>query len=400
MNYIKRNKYIKKIEGFIDKPIIKILTGMRRVGKSTLLKIISDEILVDVLPENKIHLNFESLELINIRDANSLLDYLLPIIKNTSGKIYFFFDEVQLVNGWERVINGINVDVDCDIYLTGSNSTLISSDLATLLAGRYVDFEIQPFTFSEFLEIFSYSGLSRDELFNHFIEFGGMPFLKFFGLDRESSFKYLGDVYNTVLIKDVLQYYDIRDIDVFNRILSYVTENIGHTFSANGIRNYFKSENRNISIDTILNYLEYCNRAFILKKVPRYDTVGKKLLKVDEKYFLTDHGFRQAKGFSNSRDIERVLENIVFIELLSRGYKVKIGKLKDREIDFIAENSDGIIYFQVTYLMESESTREREFGIYKQLNDNYPKYVLSMDKVDFSQDGIIHRNIIDFLMDV
>lgn len=400
MNYIKRNKYIKKIEGFIDKPIIKILTGMRRVGKSTLLKIISDEILADVLPENKIHLNFESLELINIRDANSLLDYLMPIIKNTSGKIYFFFDEVQLVDGWERVINGINVDVDCDIYLTGSNSTLISSDLATLLAGRYVEFEIQPFTFSEFLEIFSYSGLSRDELFNHFIEFGGMPFLSFFGLDKESSFKYLGDVYNTVLIKDVLQYYDIRDIDVFNRILSYVTENIGHTFSANGIRNYFKSENRNISIDTILNYLEYCNRAFILKKVPRYDTVGKKLLKVDEKYFLTDHGFRQAKGFSNSRDIERVLENIVFIELLSRGYKVKIGKLKDREIDFIAENSDGIIYFQVTYLMESESTREREFGIYKQLNDNYPKYVLSMDKVDFSQDGIIHRNIIDFLMDV
>lgn len=399
MDYIFRNKYIEKIKKFIDKPIVKILTGMRRVGKSTILNIIKDQVLKDVPDENKIYMNFESFEFFDIKDANALKDYLSEKLKDKEGKVYFFFDEIQLVKDWEKVINGLRVSHNCDIYITGSNSKLISGDLATLLAGRYVEFEIQPFTFDEFSEIYRSSNLSREELFQKFIKIGGMPGLKYFNLEEEVSQKYLNDIYNTVLVKDVLNYNNIRDVDIFNRILSFAMQNIGTNFSASAIRNYLKSENRNISVDTVLNYLEYCNKAFVLKKVPRYDLGGKKLLKVDEKYYLTDHGFRQSMGFSNVIDIEKTLENIVYIELLSRGYNVKIGKVKDREIDFVAKKGEDVSYFQIAYLMENEKTRNREFGAYDLVTDNYPKYVLSMDKLDFSQRGIVHKNIIDFLLE-
>lgn len=399
MDIIYRPKYLSKIKKFIDKPIIKVLTGMRRVGKSTILQIIRDDILAHIPPENKIFLNFESIEFSNIQDSDALVNYLKPILHNGKGKYYFFFDEIQLVKNWEQVINGLRVDIDCDIYITGSNSMLISGELATLLAGRYVEFEIQSFTFSEFIQIFESSGLSKEELFGKYIRLGGMPFLKYFDLEEEPSHKYLNDVYHTVLVRDVLQYNSIREVDIFQRLLLYVMENIGHTFSANSIKNYFKSESRKVSPDTILNYLEYCNRAFIIRKAPRYDVAGKKILKVDEKYYLNDHGFRQAKGFSNVKDIERTLENIVFIELLARGYEVKIGRVKDKEIDFIAKKGDKLSYFQVSYFMADEKVREREFGVYREVPDNYPKYVLSMDTFDFSQNGIIHKNIIDFLLE-
>lgn len=399
MNYIFRDRYIEKIKNFIDKPIVKILTGMRRVGKSTILKTIKNDVLKDVPEENKIYMNFESFEYFEINNASSLKEYLNEILKDQKGKVYFFFDEIQLVEDWEKVINALRVSFDSDIYITGSNSKLISGDLATLLAGRYVEFEIQPFTFDEFSQINNKLNLSRDELFQKFIKIGGMPGLKYFKLEEEVSQKYLNDIYNTVLVKDVLNYNNIRDVDIFNRILSFVMQNIGATFSASAIKNYLKSENRNISVDTVLNYLEYCNRAFVLKKVPRFDLEGKKLLKVDEKYYLTDHGFRQSMGFSNLKDIEKTLENIVYIELISRGYDVKIGKVKDREIDFVAKRGEIISYFQISYLMENEKTREREFGVYDLIKDNYPKYVLSMDKLDFSQKGIIHKNIIDFLLE-
>lgn len=399
MDYIFRTKYIEKIKKFIDKPIVKILTGMRRVGKSTILNIIKDQVLKDVPDENKIYMNFESFEFFDIKDANALKDYLSEKLKDKEGKVYFFFDEIQLVKDWEKVVNGLRVSHNCDIYITGSNSKLISGDLATLLAGRYVEFEIQPFTFDEFSEIYRSSNLSREELFQKFIKIGGMPGLKYFNLEEEVSQKYLNDIYNTVLVKDVLNYNNIRDVDIFNRILSFAMQNIGANFSASAIRNYLKSENRNISVDTVLNYLEYCNKAFVLKKVPRYDLGGKKLLKVDEKYYLTDHGFRQSMGFSNVKDIEKTLENIVYIELLSRGYHVKIGKVKDREIDFVAKKGEDVSYFQIAYLMENEKTRNREFGAYDLVTDNYPKYVLSMDKLDFSQRGIVHKKIIDFLLE-
>lgn len=399
MDYIFRDRYIEKIKNFIDKPIVKILTGMRRVGKSTILNIIKNDVLKDIPEENKIYMNFESFEYFEINNASALKKYLNKKLKDQKGKVYFFFDEIQLVEDWEKVINALRVSFDSDIYITGSNSKLISGDLATLLAGRYVEFEIQPLSFYEFSEIYRDSNLNEEDLFQKFIKIGGMPGLKYFKLEEEVSQKYLNDIYNTVLVKDVLNYNNIRDVDIFNRILSFAMQNIGATFSASAIKNYLKSENRKISVDTVLNYLEYCNRAFVLKKVPRFDLEGKKLLKVDEKYYLTDHGFRQSMGFSNVKDIEKTLENIVYIELLSRGYDVKIGKVKDREIDFVAKRGEDISYFQISYLMENEKTREREFGVYDLIKDNYPKYVLSMDKFDFSQKGIVHKNIIDFLLE-
>ncbi len=399
MDYINRPKYLQQIKKFIDKPVIKILTGMRRVGKSTLLMIIKDNILKHIATDNKIYLNFESSELFAINNEIELMKLLKDLTKSSLGKIYFFFDEIQLVQNWQKAINSLRVDYDCDIFITGSNSTIISGDLATLLAGRYVEFEIQAFTFSEFIAIFADTNLSKEELFYKFISFGGMPFLKYFKLDENASYKYLNDVYNTVIVKDILEYNQIRDVDIFNRIILYTIENIGHSFSANSIKKYLKNENRNISVDTILNYLEYCKQAFIIKKVSSYDAIGKQLLKIDEKYYLSDHGFREAKGFSNSKDIERTLENIVFIELISRGYDVKIGKIKNKEIDFIATKGKNKVYYQVSYLMQDEATRKREFGIYKAIKDNYPKYIVSLDKFDFSQDGVIHKNIIDFLLE-
>ncbi|MCY1150880.1 MAG: ATP-binding protein [Sphaerochaetaceae bacterium] len=398
MNYINRPKYIEKIKLFIDKPIIKVITGMRRVGKSTLLTIIKDQILNKVKDINKIYLNFESIELININNDKALINYLEPLLNRLDGKIYFFFDEIQIVKNWEKVINGLRVDYDCDIYITGSNSTLISGDLASLLSGRYVEFEIQPFTFTEFTQVYKALNLPKEILFNKYIKLGGMPFLKYFSLEEIPSSKYLNDVFNTVLVKDVLQYNNIRDVDMFNRIISYVIENIGHTFSANSIKKYFKSEDRKVSVDTVLNYLDFCKKAYIIKKVSRFDTLGKKILKVDEKYYLSDHGFREARGYSNVRDIERTLENIVYIELISRGYEVTIGKVNDKEIDFIAKINNEINYFQVSYLLSDEKTRNREFGSLLEINDNFPKYVLSLDNFNFSQNGIIHKNLINFLL--
>lgn len=397
MDFVERKEYIDKIKPFINKPVIKVITGMRRVGKSTFLKIISQKILKDIEESNKIYLNFETLELLKIKTDIELVEYLKPLLKDKKDKVYMFFDEIQLVKNWERVINALRINENYDIYITGSNSSLMSSKISTLLSGRYIQIEIQPFNFREFLKLYSDKNLVYEELFRKYINIGGIPFLKYFDLDENSCVKYLQDLYNTVIVKDVIEYNKVRDVDMFNRILTYVFENIGQTFSSRSIQKFLKNENRNISVDTILNYLEYAKSAYIIKKVPRYDVVGKKILSVDEKYFITDHGLRYAKGFSNEKNIERILENIVYIELLSRGYKVNIGRVNDKEIDFIAIKGDKKEYYQVSYLLETEETRNREFGVYQKVNDNYPKYVLSMDKMNFSQNGIIHLNIIQFL---
>ena len=394
MDYIIREKYISKIKPFINKTVLKILTGMRRVGKSSLLHIIKDEILKDVADENKIYINFEATNLLSINNVNSLLEYLKPLLEDVKGKVYFFFDEIQVIDGWEEVISDLKHNRDYDIFLTSSNKKLISS-----LSEKYVEFEIQPFTFSEFKKAFENMELSKENLFYKFIQLGGLPFLKYFDLDETPSFEYLNDIYNTVLVKDVLQYNNIRDVDLFNHIFSYVLTNIGQSFSASSIKTYLKNKNKNISVDTILNYLEYCNIAFLIKKVPRYDILSKKTLKVDEKYYLTDHGFRQATGFPIAKDIEKVLENIVYIELISRGYEVKVGKVKDKEINFIAKKEKSLSYYQISYKIRDEKTRERIFETYNSITDNFPKYVLSMDHSNFSQDGVIHKNIIDFLLE-
>ena len=396
MDYIIREKYISKIKPFINKPVLKILTGMRRVGKSSLLLIIKDKVLKDVADENKIYINFETSMLLGINNASSLWEYLKPLLEDIEGKVYFFLDEIQVIDGWEQVISDLKLNRDCDFYLIGSNVKLISN---ASLSEEYVEFEIQPFTFSEFKKAFENMELSKENLFYKFIQLGGLPFLKYFDLDETPSFEYLNDIYNTVLVKDVLQYNNIRDVDLFNHIFSYILTNIGQSFSASSIKAYLKNKNKNISVDTILNYLEYCNVAFLIKKVPRYDIISKKTLKVDEKYYLIDHGFRQATGFPIAKDIEKVLENIVYIELISRGYEVKVGKVKDKEINFIAKKEKSLSYYQISYKIRDEKIRENIFEVYNSIEDNFPKYVLSMDHSNFSQDGVIHKNIIDFLLE-
>lgn len=399
MSYILRKKYLNKIKPFIDKPIMKVITGMRRVGKSTLLKMIQSELLVDVPQSRIIYINLESAQYLSVKNDFDLQKLITERSQQIEGKIYFFFDEIQLVSHWERVINALRVDYDCDIYLTGSNSKLLSGELATLLAGRYVSFEVLPFTFSEFVNLYQSLNLSIQELFQLYIKIGGMPPLHYFNGEEEPSFRYLNDIYNTVVVKDILEYNSIRDVDVFNRILLFCLDNIGQSFSANSLRKYFVSENRKVSVDTILNYLNFCQAAYLLKKVPHYDGVGKRLLTVEEKYYVTDHGFRQAVGFSNVASIERILENIVYIELLSRGFQVQVGRINNQEIDFIATRQGGTEYYQVSYLMAREETRSREFGVYRLVKDNYPKYVLSMDTMNFSQEGIIHKYLPDFLLE-
>lgn len=400
MEYILREDYLNKIKPFIDKPIIKVITGMRRVGKSTFLKIIKDIELKEIKEENKIYINFEDIKFINITDAISFINYIKPILDNKKGKVYLFFDEIQLVKNWEKVINSLRLNENYDIYITGSNSSLMSSSISTLLAGRYIQIEMLSFTFKEFCELYTNINLSKEEMFNKYINIGGIPFLKYFDLNEKACSKYLEDLYNTVLIKDIVEYNKIRDVDIFNRILIYVLENIGQTFSARSIHLYFKNENRSITVDSVLNYIEYAIKAYIIKKVPRYDLSGKKILKVEEKYYVQDQGIRYAKGFSNEKNIERILENIVYNELLKRGYDVKIGKFRDKEIDFIAIKGNQKEYYQVSYILETPKTREREFGVYYNIKDNYPKYVLSMDKINFSENGIIHKNIIDFLLEL
>ncbi|QCT74791.1 ATP-binding protein [Macrococcoides canis] len=396
MDYITRVQYLNSISRFVDKPIVKVLTGLRRVGKSTLLEMIRYELLSHIKDEHILFLNFESKDGLSINNAKKLVA-LVSERFSKDDRIYLFFDEIQLVSEWEKAINVFRVDFNADIYITGSNSKLLSTDISTVLAGRTVNFHIQPFTFKEYKHLLAHLNLTEQALFNAFVQFGGMPFIKYFDLEKEATLKYLMDVYNTVIVKDVLEYNKIRDVDLFNRILRFVIQNIGSTFSALSIVKFLKSEQRKVSVDTVLSYLRMLEEAFVIQKIVREDLIGKKVLKVDEKYYLSDHGFREALGYSNTQSIEKVLENIVLNEMQSRGYEVKIGKVNDLEVDFVAQKHQDKLYIQVSYLLASPSTIEREFKSLSMINDNYPKYVLSMDQLDFSHDGIIHMNIIDFL---
>lgn len=286
--------------------------------------------------------------------------------------------------------------MNIDIYITGSNAKLLSGEMATYLAGRYVQFNIYPFSYKEYL-LARKTTDSADE-FMHYILLGGMPFLVNLSYQKEPSKQYLLDVYNSVLLKDIIKRNKIRDADLLEKILLFAFGNIGNTFSASSIAKFLKSENRKQSNDTILNHLKACTSACILNKIPRMDLQGKKLLTINEKYYVADHGLRDAILGNKRKDIGQILENIVCIELLSRGYKVTVGKIGNLEIDFIAEKNGQTMYIQVSYLLADENTVEREFGVFGKIKDNYPKYVLSLDDFDFSRNGIIHENIRHFLL--
>ena len=400
---LKRDEYIKQIVPFIDKDVIKVLTGIRRSGKSVMLKLLMEELKNRGINEKQfIYINFENLKYRNLKNYERLYDFILNKVDDKYKSYYIFLDEIQEVEEWERCVNSLRVDEDFkfDIYITGSNAKLLSGELSTYLAGRYIEFVVYPFSFKEFFEIMKEKNKEIDlkEAFQKYVKFGGMPFLHNLDYNFEASMQYLQDLYASIILKDITQRNNIRDTDLLERIINYVVMNIGNTFSATSISKFFKSENRKVATETILNYIKACEEAFLIYRVARNDLLGKKILNVNEKYYIADHGIREAIMENNQKNINQVLENIVYFEMLRRGYNVKIGKVDNLEVDFVCKKNDETIYIQVSYLLASEDTKEREFSVLENIKDNYPKYVLSMDEFDMSRNGIKHVNLIEFLI--
>ncbi|MBD5546716.1 MAG: ATP-binding protein [Lachnospiraceae bacterium] len=398
---IKREQYMKQIRPFINSDLVKVLTGIRRSGKSVMLDLIKQELMESGISKSQfLTINFETMDNAKYCTAQALHDRIEHFFSSVNGKAYLFFDEIQEVQEWERCINSCRVEYDCDIYITGSNARLLSGELATYLAGRYVEFVIYPFSFSEFLEVHRLGHPSADTslIFRDYILTGGMPFLTNLLGTPDACTQYLKDIYNSVVLKDVVKRNNIRDVDLLERTITYLLANVGHSFSANSLSKYFKSENRTVSHETILNYIKACSEAFLFYKINREDLIRKKVLSVNEKYYVADHGLREAVYGSNNRDMDQILENIVCLELLRRGYCVSVGKSNSREIDFVSVKNGQRLYIQVSYLLANAETIEREFGVYKNISDNYPKYVLSMDEFDMSRNGIKHFHIRDFLL--
>ena len=399
----KRELYIEKIKPFIDKDIIKVLTGIRRSGKSVMLKLIMEELKQNKIDEKQfININFENLINRELTTADKLHEYILKKASEIKKKCYIFLDEIQEVKNWEKCINSlrVNEEYDFDIYITGSNAKLLSGELSTYLAGRYVEFVIYPFSFKEFLETLKsiQQDVSTREAFQKYVKFGGMPFLYNLAFEEEASLQYLKDIYSSIILKDITQRNKIRDTDMLERVISYLIMNVGNNFSATSISKFFKSENRKVSVETILNYIKAAEESFLIYRVSRDDLIGKKVLNVNEKYYIADHGMREAILGSNQRDINQIFENIIYLELLRKGYNVRVGKVDNLEVDFVCTKGNEKIYVQVAYLLASSETIEREFTSLEKIDDNYPKYVISMDEFDMSRNGIKHINIIEFLI--
>lgn len=399
---IARELYMRRIRPFIDSELVKVMTGMRRSGKSVMMELIRQELTSrGVAPEHIFSFNFEDMRLAHLLTAESLHNEILRRVCELRGKFYFFFDEIQEVAHWEKCINSLRVEMDCDIYVTGSNAKLLSGELATYLGGRYVEFVIYPFSFSEFLAAYRqvFPDTSEAGCFREYIRLGGMPYLSHLRYEEEPCRQYLTDVFRSVQLKDVIQRNAIRDTDLLERIILYVMANLGSPLSAASLSRYLKNEHRSAAGETIQNYLRYCTDAYLFYPARRQDLRGKQVLSVNEKYYLADHGIREAVFGGNTRDIQQILENMVFLELMRRGYAVTVGKEGDREVDFVAEKQDRRLYVQVCYLLASPETIQREFGVYERIRDNFPKYVVSMDEIPMGRDGIHHCHIRDFLLD-
>lgn len=381
--------------------IVKVLTGVRRCGKSVMLQQIKDYLKEQgVDDDNILFYNFDDLSNVHLLDYMKLYNDVQDRLKAVQGRAYIFFDEIQEVEQWERVVNSLRLE-ETDIYITGSNAHLLSGELATYLAGRYVLIQMYPFSYTEFCVMCKELGKQWDkrQAFQKYVEYGGMPMLGRLSLDKDVSLQYLTDMYSSVVLKDIVQRNKLRDVDLLNRIIYFALDNIGRVFSAAAIVKYLKSEQRKVSNETVLNYMQACVEAFLLYKVPRQDLQGKRLLAINEKYYVVDHGIREAILGRNTRNIDQVLENIVAMEMMRRGFTVHVGKAGEQEVDFVCERGKDRIYIQVCYLLASEDTIKREFGVYKKIRDNFPKYVVSMDEFDFSEDGIQHINICDFLLE-
>lgn len=399
---ILRPSYLKELQQWIDQPLVKILTGIRRSGKSTVLLLLKEVLLQKrILEKNIITINFESFTTEHLKNATSLYTHLASII--TKGqKFYVLLDEIQEVHEWEKVVNSLLVDYDVDIYLTGSNSHLLSSELATYLAGRYIEIPIYTLSFKEYLDFNSVvqkSILSTKDHFVSYLRKGGFPVVHIANYDEDATYKVIRDIYASVLLRDTIQRYKIRDIELLERVLRFAFDNIGNTFSGKNIADYFKSQSRKTDVNTIYNYLTALEGAFILYRVSRFDIKGKEILKTQEKFFVSDVSLLYATMGYRDRQIAGILENIVFLELKRRNYQVYIGKLDTREIDFIAEKQGKRIYVQVAYKLDSDATVGREFNPLLAISDQYPKYVVTMD--DFWKEdlqGVKHFQVHDFLL--
>lgn len=399
---ILRPRYIDSIKPFIGKQLIKIITGIRRSGKSTVLKLLKEELLQRGVQEVQIiSINFESFAYSEILEALKLHQYISNKIK-TKQKYYLLLDEIQEVTHWEKAVNSFLVDFEVDVYLTGSNSHLLSSELATYLAGRYVEIPVYTLSYREFLDFRNhYFSVAQNSgnLFLDYLRKGGFPVIHTADYPEESAYKMVYDIYSSVILRDTVQRYKIRDVELLERVIKYAFDNIGNTFSGKNVADYFKSQQRKIDINTVYNYLNALTGAFILYRVPRYDVKGKEILKTQEKFYVSDVSLIYATMGNRDRMIAGILENIVFLELKRRGYTVFVGKLENNEIDFVAEMNGIKVYVQVSYKLENEQAIKREFGNLLSIDDQFPKYVITMDEFwKDSIEGIKHLHITEFLM--
>lgn len=395
---IKRKFYLEKIVKLIDTEDIKVITGVRRCGKTVLLKQIIDELEnIGIASENIIYMSFESSKYKNIRNDDDLDEFIFSKTNNLNGKIYLLFDEIQKVKNWEVSLNSYRVDLECDIYITGSNSQLLSGELATLISGRYISINMLPFSFKELIQYYDEMHEKIDEikLFEQYLSYGGFPGL--LNYENEEKEKYLYDLYSTIVLNDILYKNKVKDLDLLERLMEFMISNIGKLFSANSISKYIKNENRKTTPHTIINYMDYARNAFIFYQIKRENIKQKRKLLISDKYYLVDSGFYFIFNGSTQRNWGQLLENIVFLELIRQGYSITIGKIQDLEVDFVCRKANQIKYIQVSQSILDENTRKREFKSLEKISDSYPKYVISMDSFDFSANGIIHLNIIDFL---
>ena len=399
---IYRTEYMQRLKAFKDNKIIKVVTGLRRSGKSTLLEMFRDELLQSgVQPEQIQYINFELMKYDAVRNYKRLYNVVtekaLPDKKN-----YLFFDEIQQVSGWEKTVNSLSLEYDADIYITGSNAYLLSSELATLISGRYVEIKMFPLSFKEYYGYYRDSGKSREELFNNYLKYGGLPQLLSLPQDEQTIGTFLSGIYDTVILKDVLGRNKLRDVDLLKRVYAFVCGNVGSITSTNSMAKYIANEAKldtNVRPATIGNILEMLENAFIIYRADRYDVKGKEVLKSLEKYYLADTGLKNIIVGYNLENYGHSIENVVYLELLRRGYRVYVGKNAAKEIDFVAINKEETRYFQVTESLADKATQEREIAPFRSTHDFYEKTIITTDKTYITNvNGIKIVNLIDFLL--
>ena len=398
---IERKIYMDKLLAYKDTEFIKVITGIRRCGKSSLLKLFQEKIIQDNSKASIIYMNFESFEFDEIINYKDMYNEIKKRIKKGQ-KNYILLDEVQRVEEWEKCVNSLQVDFNCDIYITGSNAYLLSSELSTYLSGRYIEIKMLPLSFKEFLE---FSKKENDESiedkFNEYIKYGGMPGVIVLNNEEDLYDNAIKGIYNTVFMKDVVERNKLVDATLLEKILKFLMSNVGSLISAKKVADYLTSQGTKITHNTIINYLTMLENSYIIYRVPRYDIKGKEVLKTLEKYYIVDTGIRNVILGFNNLDLGHIIENIVYFELIRRGYDVKVGKKDSLEVDFVATKSNDKRYYQVTLSMLDETVRNRELKPLKDIKDNYEKTIITMDKLyaNTSEDGIKIKYLIDFLME-